>query len=105
MSFYQLSESIKKEIRVLSDFLINSYLVPWDSQLTAFEKELKRIFYLENDYLLFSRTEHGILENSQYAQRIIQKTVEAFLRKLEEICPDLEKFLAFIGRHLRIIDE
>ena len=105
MSFYTVADQIKKEIRLLSDFLINQYLVPWDAQLTQLAKELTRIFYLENDYLLITRTEHGILQDSKYSQRIIQKTLETLLRKLEEISPDLEKFLAFNGRQLRIIDD
>ena len=105
MSFYAIADIVKKEIRLLSDFLINQYLVPWDAQLSSLAKELTRIFYLENDYLLITRTEHGVLEDSKYSQRIIQKTLETLLRKLEEISPDLEKFLAFNNRQLRIIDE
>jgi glycerol-3-phosphate responsive antiterminator len=105
MNYLIVAENVKKEIRLLSDFLINQYLVPWDAQLSSLAKELTRVFYLENDYLLITRTDHGVLEDSKYSQRIIQKTLETLLRRLEEISPDLEKFLAFNNRQLRIIDE
>lgn len=102
---YPLFEQVKREIRLLSDFLVNQYLVPWDQKLSALAKELTRIFYLENDYLLITRTNHGILEDTKYASRIIQKTLETLLRRIEEISPDLEKFLTFNARQLRIIDQ
>jgi len=52
MSFFATADILKKEIRLLSDFLINQYLVPWDAQLTSLAKELTRIFYLENGGVL-----------------------------------------------------
>lgn len=100
-----VAEQIKRELRLLSDFLINQYLIPWDQQLTALAKELTRIFYLENDYLLITRTHHGILDDTKYAKRIIQKTLETLLKRIEEVYPDLEKFLSFNTRQLRIINQ
>ncbi|MHA2364647.1 MAG: hypothetical protein ACXAC7_11875 [Candidatus Hodarchaeales archaeon] len=98
-------EQIKREMRLLTDIFINQYLIPWDQKLTALAKELTRVFYLENDYLLIIRTHHGVLEDSKYSKRIIQKTLETLLKRIEEISPDLEKFLAFNARQLRIIDQ
>ena len=105
LEFFRLIDQIKKEIRLLADFIINSYIVPWDQQLSNLAKELTRVFYLENDYLLITRVHHGVLEGSKYSKRIIQKTLETLLRRLEEISPDLEKFLTFNDRQLRIVDQ
>lgn len=103
--FLILANQLKKETRFISDFMINQFLLPWDQQLSNLAKELTRVFYLENDYMLITRVSHGVLDGSKYSKRIIQKTLEALLRRLEEISPDLEKFLAFNERQLRIIDQ
>lgn len=103
--FHRLIDKIKKEIRLLGDFVINNYIVPWDQQLSNLAKELTRVFYLENDYLLITRVSHGVLDGSKYSKRIIQKTLEMLLRRLEEISPDLEKFLAFNSQQLMVVNK